>query len=78
VARSPGLLFVKPGWAPDQFWIDETRGFIETSELAGSADRIAAVYCHAPLPGTARPAPWKPCFRWSVSQARGRGPNKAC
>jgi hypothetical protein len=56
VARSSWLLFLKPGWIPDPSWIGETRSFIETNELAGRADRIAAVFRRAPTPGTPRAA----------------------
>lgn len=55
-ARGPWLLFLTPGCVPDGNWIGEIRGFIETSELAGRADKIAAVFRRAPMPGTASPA----------------------
>ena len=41
---------------PDQSWVGETRGFIQTNELAGRADKIAAVFRRAPIPGTTSPA----------------------
>src|SRR5215470_11744229 len=43
-ARAPWLLFLRPGVVPDATWIDETRRFIEESELGGSAGSHAAVF----------------------------------
>jgi len=43
-ARAPWLLFLRPGVVPDATWIDETRRFIEESELRGSAGSHAAVF----------------------------------
>ena len=43
-ARSPWLLFLKPGIVPDTTWIDECRRFIEETELRGCAGTHAAVF----------------------------------
>ncbi|HEY6993528.1 MAG TPA: glycosyltransferase [Xanthobacteraceae bacterium] len=43
-ARAPWLLFFAPGAVPDATWIDETRRFIEQTELTGWAASHAAVF----------------------------------
>jgi len=55
-ARSAWLLFLRPGWVPESSWVGETHSFIETHELAGRADRIAAVFRRAPMQHATRPA----------------------
>jgi glycosyltransferase involved in cell wall biosynthesis len=44
VARAPWLLFLQPGTVPDATWIDETRRFVEETELRGCAESYAAVF----------------------------------
>jgi glycosyltransferase involved in cell wall biosynthesis len=44
IARSPWLMFLRPGTVPDATWIDETRRFVEEAELRGCAASYAAVY----------------------------------
>jgi glycosyltransferase involved in cell wall biosynthesis len=46
-ARAPWLLFLQPGVVPDATWIDETKRFVEESELRGQADACAAVFRRA-------------------------------
>ena len=46
-ARAPWLLFLQPGVVPDATWIDETRRFVEESELGGRANAHAAVFRRA-------------------------------
>jgi glycosyltransferase involved in cell wall biosynthesis len=53
-ARAPWLLFLRPGIVPDATWIDETRRFIEETELRGCAGTHAAVFRAASA--TFRPA----------------------
>jgi hypothetical protein len=53
-ARGPWLLFLRPGVVPDLTWIDETKRFVEHTELAGRANNHAAVFraasaTHRPL-----------------------------
>jgi hypothetical protein len=55
-ARAPWLLFLAPGSVPAGGWIAEVREFIETCELSGRADKIAAVFRGTALPGAMRPA----------------------
>jgi glycosyltransferase involved in cell wall biosynthesis len=43
-ARAPWLLFLRPGIVLDATWIDETRRFIEETELRGCAGVQAAVF----------------------------------
>jgi acyl transferase domain-containing protein len=43
-ARAPWLLFLRPGVVLDATWVDETRRFIEETELRGCADTHAAVF----------------------------------
>ena len=43
-ARAPWLLFLQPGTVPDATWIDETRRFVEATELGGGVDNCAAVF----------------------------------
>src|SRR4051812_18305540 len=37
-ARSPWLLFLRPGTVPDSIWIDETSRFIQEAELGGDVE----------------------------------------
>jgi glycosyltransferase involved in cell wall biosynthesis len=53
-ARAPWLLFLRPGIVPDATWIDETRRFIEETELRACAGTHAALFRAAPA--TFRPA----------------------
>jgi glycosyltransferase involved in cell wall biosynthesis len=53
-ARGPWLLFLEPGVVPDATWIDETKRFVEETELGGRADQHAAVFRAASA--TYRPA----------------------
>ena len=53
-ARAPWLLFFVPGTVPDATWVDETRRFIEQTELNGRSGTHAAVF--RPGPTTFRPA----------------------
>ncbi len=46
-ARAPWLLFLQPGVVPDATWIDETKRFVEESELGGRANAHAAVFRRA-------------------------------
>ena len=46
-ARAPWLLFLRPGVVPDATWIDETKRFVEESELGGRANAYAAVFRRA-------------------------------
>jgi Glycosyl transferase family 2 len=43
-ARAPWLLFLRPGVVLDATWVDETRRFVEETELGGRADTYAAVF----------------------------------
>jgi hypothetical protein len=43
-ARAAWLLFLRPGAVPDWTWTEETRRFIEQSELSGRADTRAAAF----------------------------------
>lgn len=43
-ARAQWLLFLRPGAVPDWTWVEETRRFIERSELSGRADARAAAF----------------------------------
>src|SRR5262249_47829427 len=43
-ARARWLLFLRPGVVLDATWVDETRRFIEETELRGCADTHAAVF----------------------------------
>jgi hypothetical protein len=43
-ARAPWLLFLRPGVILDTTWVDETRRFVEDTELRGCADTRAAVF----------------------------------
>jgi hypothetical protein len=51
-ARAPWLLFLRPGVVLDATWVDETRRFVEETELRGCSGTHAAVF-RAP---TVRPA----------------------
>jgi hypothetical protein len=53
-ARGPWLMFLQPGSVPDATWVDETRRFIEDTELQGRAGSHAAVFRAASA--TFRPA----------------------
>jgi IS5 family transposase len=53
-ARAPWLLFFAPGTVPDITWVDETRRFIEQTELSGRSETHAAVF--RPGSTTFRPA----------------------
>lgn len=53
-ARAPWLLFFVPGTVPDANWVDETRRFIEQTELSGRSETHAAVF--RPGSTTFRPA----------------------
>ncbi|HZP79989.1 MAG TPA: glycosyltransferase [Pseudolabrys sp.] len=54
-ARSPWLLFLRPGSVPDVTWVTEVARFVEQTQLAGKAETLAAVFRQAPAPGSARP-----------------------
>jgi len=43
-ARAPWLLFLRPGVVLDATWVDETRRFVEETELRGCAGTHAAVF----------------------------------
>jgi len=43
-ARAPWLLFLRPGVVLDATWVDETRRFVEETELPGCAGTHAAVF----------------------------------
>lgn len=43
-ARARWLLFLWPGFVPDADWIDQTRRFVEETELCGRADGQAALF----------------------------------
>ena len=46
-ARSPWLLFLRPGAVPDATWIDETTRFMRQAEPAGRNDVRAAIFRRA-------------------------------
>jgi glycosyltransferase involved in cell wall biosynthesis len=55
-ARSPWLMFLRPGIVPDPTWISEVIGFVEAQGRGGLGDARAAVFRQAPAAGSARPA----------------------
>jgi glycosyltransferase involved in cell wall biosynthesis len=54
-ARSPWLLFLRPGTVPDAIWIDETSRFIQEAELGGNVEACVAVFRPAAAIGGRRP-----------------------
>lgn len=46
-ARSPWLLFLRPGTIPDAIWIDEVSRFLEASDMSGTAATQAAAFRRA-------------------------------
>jgi glycosyltransferase involved in cell wall biosynthesis len=44
IARSPWLMFLRPGVVPDPTWIGEIMGFIEAVERSGHAETHAAAF----------------------------------
>jgi glycosyltransferase involved in cell wall biosynthesis len=71
-ARGPWLLFLKPGCVLEPSWIGETRGFIDSNDIAGRSDKIAAVFRRAPAAGAARPAVMEAL--WLLTSALGARP----
>jgi glycosyltransferase involved in cell wall biosynthesis len=53
-ARSPWLLFLRPGSVPDATWLEEARRFVRETELAGRS--LAAAFRRGAAPGGERPA----------------------
>src|SRR5258705_7780265 len=54
-ARSPWLLFLRPGTVPDTIWTEETSRFVQEAELTERAGALAAVFRPAAAIGGRRP-----------------------
>jgi glycosyltransferase involved in cell wall biosynthesis len=54
-ARSPWLMFLKPGVVLDASWIEETSRFVEQAEMNGRPDMRVALFRRAPSVIDSRP-----------------------
>jgi glycosyl transferase family 2 len=54
-ARSPWLMFLRPGTVPDTIWIDEASRFVQECELGGEVEARAAVFRPAAAIGGRKP-----------------------
>jgi glycosyltransferase involved in cell wall biosynthesis len=62
-SRAGWLLFLQPGTVPDASWIDETRRFVEETELRGRAGSNAGVF-------RAASSTFRPTFREALAALR--------
>jgi Glycosyl transferase family 2 len=53
LARSPWLMFLRPGVAPDATWVPEVMRFVEQTELAAQTQTHAAVFSPGAVAGPA-------------------------
>lgn len=57
-AKSPWLMFLRPGIVLDASWAEETARYLETATLSGVAERQAAVFRRSYAPDATRPV-WR-------------------
>jgi glycosyltransferase involved in cell wall biosynthesis len=68
-ARSPWLMFLNPGAAPQPGWVEETARFIEEAMRQGRAEDVAAVF-RVVSPSLAPASPWREAMAL-IAQAVG-------
>ena len=74
-ARSPWLMFLRPGVVPDPTWISEVIGFVEAQGRGGLGDARAAVFRQTPVAGSAQPA-WVEILALIRMALAGPGPDQ--